>query len=312
MRTWLALSLFLVCGGTASVDAGAGSISVVHSKLAFSNWSVSASPNLAQNPPNKKLVEDFIRALDLAAKGFSTMGEEGGSYVCSFQFANLHHDAVLSLIAGIGVKDRPSCMAIEIVDKTASGFEVYSSGGELGAGSDVASNVKDLSRDGRLEFLLDGALGVIPQRCTATWTTIYAWTDGNYTNVSDHFKGFYSERLDSLKKIIPALQPVPGSSGYQLSDKECLAAEASAIGRFLGMSSDAGIDQAIRLAKGQDRGERQFAATLLGEIGTPRARQYLQTLSKDPDYGVATYAKYSLSRSVQGPMKIVADTFVKN
>src|SRR5207248_9684888 len=133
--------------------------------------------------------------LDISRRGYSSIGEPGGVYVCSFGFADLCHDGFLSLIAGIGVVDRPSCMGIKIVDRGASGFEMYSSGGGIGAGSDVVGNISDLGHDRKLEFLPDSGLGSIPQRCSANWTAVYAWTGTNYTNVSHNFKDLYRQRL---------------------------------------------------------------------------------------------------------------------
>jgi hypothetical protein len=170
-------------------------------------------------------------------------------------------------------------------------------------------DIKDLRHDGNLELLLDVGLGEIPQRCAASWTAIFAWTGANYTNVSGQFKDFYRDRLESLKKIIPALKPVPVPNGFALSDKECLEAEAAAIPRFLGTSSDAGIDQAIRLATSKDRLERQFGTVLLIQIGTPEARKYLEKLANDSDYGVATDAKDALSKSTTDKMKFGPDSF---
>jgi hypothetical protein len=278
-------------------------------KLASDNWSVNASPNLGKNPPAKKKVEKFVAFMEDSVSGDSILGVEGGTYICSFRFADFRHDGSFSLFAGIGVVDRPSCGEFEVIDKTASGFELYQSGGSIGAGGDMLANIKDLRHDSNLEFLLHAGLGEIPQRCAADWTAIFAWTGDNYTDVSAQFKDFYRERLESLKKIIPALQPTPGPNGYTLSEKECLEAEAAAIERFVGVSRDAGVDQAVRLATSKDNSERDFATELLGEIGTPQARKYLETLAKDSDNNVATHAKYSLSRSTNGPMKIMADSF---
>ncbi len=197
------------------------------------------------------------------------------------------------MFAGIGVSGRPSCGDLEVIDKTASGFELYQSGGSIGAGGDISANIKDLRHDGNLQFLVHAGLGVISQRCIADWTAVFAWTGDKYTNVSTEFKEFYRERLESLKKTIPALQPVQGPYGYALSDKECLEAEAAAIQRLVEVSPDAGIDQAVRLATSKDSSERDFATELLGEIGTHEARKYQETLAKDSDTNVATDAKYS-------------------
>ena len=227
------------------------------------------------------------------------MGDKDGEYICSFAFADLRHDGVLSLVAGIGVRDRPSCRAITIIDKTKSGFEACGSGGHIGAGEDIPAQIQDLNHDGHFELLLPHGLATFPQQCAANWTAIYAWTGDNYTNVSDQFKSFYRKRLDSINKIISSLEPTPDKYGYALTDKECLDAEAFAIKRFLGISSDAGIDQAIRLTESKDRLERQFGTILLIQVGTPEAREHLQKLVNDPDYAVATYAKDGLSMSVK-------------
>ncbi|MBF6559366.1 MAG: HEAT repeat domain-containing protein [Candidatus Binataceae bacterium] len=72
---------------------------------------------------------------------------------------------------------------------------------------------------------------------------------------------------------------------------------------------DAGLDQAIRLAGSKSPEDRQFATELLGAIGTPRVRDYLEKLSQDPNPEVMIFAKYCLGRIGKGPMKLVADAF---
>jgi hypothetical protein len=303
------ISLLLGCSASLPLRAFAEGPASSRSKLASYNWSVDASPNLGKNPPSKKKVEKFVAFMEDSLTADSSLGVEGGTYICSFRFADFRHDGFFSLFAGIGVVDRPSCGDLEVIDKTASGFELYQSGGSIGAGGDISASIKDLRHDGNLQFLLHAGLGEISQRCAADWTGVFAWTGDNYTNVSAQFKDFYRERLESLKKIIPALQPIPGPNGYRLSDKECLEAEAAAIERSVGVSRDAGIDQAVRLATSKDSSERDFATELLGEIGTPQARKYLETLAKDSDKNVARDAKHSLSESANGPRKTMADSF---
>jgi hypothetical protein len=265
------------------------------SELAASNWSVNASPNLAHNPPSKRVVEAFVGSIEIAVWGESYIGE--GEEICSFRFADLRHSGFVSLVYGKGVTDRPSCRDVYIIDRTASGFEMYWGGGDIGAGGDVSGGIMDLRHDGNLELLLGDSLGSIPHRCIANWTVVYAWTGANYTNVSDRFRDFYRERLDDINRIIPALQPVRGANGYARSDKECLEAEAAMIQRFLGISSDAGMDQALRLATSTDPGELEFAAELLFWIGSPKAREYLAKLASHDDQTAATFAKNALSTS---------------
>jgi hypothetical protein len=174
-------------------------------------------------------------------------------------------------------------------------------GGDIGDGSNVPAAIRDLRHDGNFEFLVGNSLGSIAQRCIANWQVGYAWTGANYTDVSRRFNDFYRQRLDEINKIVPALQSVRGANGYALSDEECLKAEAAAIQRFLGTSTDAGIDQAMRLSASNDRAEREFAAELLARINNPKARECLAKLAKDQDEAVSTHAKKALSRKANAP-----------
>ncbi len=64
--------------------------------------------------------------------------------------------------------------------------------------------------------------------------------------------------------------------------------------RYLGNSNDAGISDAIRWANSDDPIDRDFAAQILGDIGTGEALKYEQTLSRDSNHDVASWAKYQL------------------
>ena len=139
------------------------------------DWSASASNNLADKPPSKKDVERFVAAVENAVTGDSILGVEGGTYICSFRFADLRHGGVLSLAVGIGVVDRPSCRDLQIIDKTPAGFELYEAGGTIGAGSDISSNIRDLGSDGRLQILVHSNLSTLTNRCAADWTAVFAW-----------------------------------------------------------------------------------------------------------------------------------------
>jgi hypothetical protein len=78
------------------------------------------------------------------------------------------------------------------------------------------------------------------------------------------------------------------------NELDCLQAEAAKIERFLGRSRDAGMKDAIRWANSNDAGEREFAASVLPEIGTAEALRYEQTLSRDSQPDVANSAKEEL------------------
>jgi len=79
-----------------------------------------------------------------------------------------------------------------------------------------------------------------------------------------------------------------------LSDLDCLKAEAAKIERFLGTSKDAGMSDAIEWANSHDPAQRDFATGVLSDIGTAEALKYEQTLSRDSDPDVAKSAKSEL------------------
>ncbi len=287
----------------------ADQVRLIRSRLASYDWLTTSSRNLATDPPAKKVVEEFVRLFEISVRGESYLGD--GEDVCSFCFADLRHDGVLSLVYGIGVTNRPSCRDVYIIYRTSFGFEGYWISGGLGAGSNVASHIKDLQKDGKLEFLLDNSAGYIRGECFASWIAVFAWSGRNYTNVSDQFKNFYRQKLDALRQLIPTLQPPTGSGGLSLRSKECLEAQAADIQRFLGVSSNAGIEQALRLASSKNPAERFFAAQILGQIGTPEARPHLERLTEDSDSDVANFAKGALSALSGRPPALAPSEFVR-
>jgi HEAT repeat protein len=74
-------------------------------------------------------------------------------------------------------------------------------------------------------------------------------------------------------------------------DKECLLAEAAKLQRYLGISPEAGLDQAIQLAKSEDPAKRRLAVNIFGDVGGPRVRNFLDLLSKDSDGNVRSASK---------------------
>jgi hypothetical protein len=273
-----------------------------------------ASPNLAVKPPPQKDVESFLNALQLSLGGEAEYGENGNGngFICSFKFADLRHNGNLSLVVGSGVTGRGMCREVDIIDRTASGFETYLTEGDPESGNDVSGKIKDLHHDGKQEFLLSSRFGEIKDQCRGDWTAIFAWTGGGYTNVSDRFKDFYRQQLDSLNQKISALHPIAvyGGGFSEPSDKECLIAEAAKLQRYLGISPEAGLDQAIRLAKSEDVAKRNFAVEIFGDIGTQGARNYVETLAKDSDGGVRFAAKYYLSALSKGRLEPAPNRFV--
>ncbi len=76
---------------------------------------------------------------------------------------------------------------------------------------------------------------------------------------------------------------------------DCDKAEAAKLERFLGVSRDAGMSDAIKWANSGNPHDRDFTADIFADIGTDQAKEYLKTLSHDPDRNVATEAKGWLS-----------------
>jgi hypothetical protein len=285
----------------------ADSNSAAPPKLAAQDWSVKASPNLTRKPPKMKTLVDFLNwVLESAGEqdpdiGMGESDEEHAGYVCSFHFADLRDNGSLSLIAGIGVPDRPSCRDVYVIDKTASGFEVFITGGSIGDGENVSSSIKDLKHDGHLEYVYDDSLSSQATNCVPSWPVVYAWRGDGYKNVSDQFKDFYRQKLDSLNQIIPKLRAERGAEGYDVDDKRCLQEEAARIKKFLAIAPNEGLDEAVKLATSTDPAQREHAAYLLGGIGTPEAQTYLQALSKDPDAAVAYMGKHYLEQNAKNP-----------
>lgn len=93
----------------------------------------------------------------------------------------------------------------------------------------------------------------------------------------------------------------PAAMPYPRSADDCTKAEAAKIERFLGISRDAGMSDAIKWAKSDNPDTREFAADLFRDIGTPAAIEYLRTLSNDWNSMVADLAKSDLEAAGRGP-----------
>ena len=88
---------------------------------------------------------------------------------------------------------------------------------------------------------------------------------------------------------------------------DCTRAEAARIERFLGGSPDAGMTDAIRWAKSSDPSDREFAADLFADIGTPAAISALRALSHDSDPEVAKHAAIELVEAAKGPVRYTVE-----
>jgi len=110
--------------------------------------------------------------------------------------------------------------------------------------------------------------------CVATWPVVYAWTGTSYTDVSDRFNAYYRDRLDALTQQIAKLPPsvdtdLPPLGSQPGFENDCLRAEAAKIQRVLGISPNAGLEQAVAWSRNKDKYTRSFAVEILADIGTP-------------------------------------------
>jgi len=92
----------------------------------------------------------------------------------------------------------------------------------------------------------------------------------------------------------PAIKP-------ELYIEGCTEAEAAKMERFLGISQNAGISDALKWANSDHPEKRELAALVLLEIGTPDAIEHLRTLSHDSDERVAELAQIQLDLVRRGP-----------
>ena len=102
-----------------------------------------------------------------------------------------------------------------------------------------------------------------------------------------------------LEQVVPRQMATPAPAPEAAeppdpSELDCLKAEAAKMERFLGISKEAGMSDAIQWANSKDPMQREFATGFLRGLGTAEALKYEQTLSRDPDTRVAKSAKLEL------------------
>ena len=103
------------------------------------------------------------------------------------------------------------------------------------------------------------------------------------------------EQQQTLSQPVATSSPTPeAAEPPDPNDLDCLKAEAAKIERFLGISKDSGMSDAIEWANSHDPAQRDFTTEVLSDIGTAEALNYEQTLSRDSDPDVAKSAKSEL------------------
>ena len=263
--------------------------------LSSYDWAVDASPNLATKPPPEAAVRRFMEQKhDNGESNIETR-------VCSFRFVDLRHAENLTLLVTRWDGPRGGCGGLSIVDRTPAGFqEVSGEGSDYYGIDDVNRVVRDINGDGKIELVFynqftdyEGA------ECAATWPVIYGWDGSRYANLSAQrrFRRFYEQEIKRLQQEVAdtrrteSMYKDPNRRGPSSDGARCAEASIAKIQRFLGAAPDTGMADAIRWARSSDRVEREFAAGVLSNIGTPGAKKYLRTLANDSDRAVALSAK---------------------
>jgi hypothetical protein len=273
--------------------------------LSSYNWAAKASPSLAAKPPPKAAVRRLMEQLD------SDNGEANyQTRICSFRFVDLGHDGNLTLLVSRYDGGRGGCGDVYIVDRTASGFQQRIVSTSLYGTDDVNQVLQEI--DGKM-YVVDevdfasydaGEPSAVGRTygCVAGWTKIYHWDGSDYSNlgVQPRFRQFYEHETESLRKGVK----LPGAD-HELANvnPNCTKASIAKIQRLLGGPPNAGLDEAIELAKGSDPWWRVFAAAVLADIGTAEAKPYLHALISDPNQAVANAAKgaYAFGHFEQKP-----------
>lgn len=257
--------------------------------LATDDWSVNSRHNLAMNPPSSDRVCGFM---DTAYGGFI-------GHVCDFRFADLRHSGNLSLIVSNDGGGTADCNYTTIFDKTPTGFESYDLDmyGEVYFSKD--DGVEDINKDGNSELVvwtLEWQPTPVGEECT--WPRIFAWTRNGYSEVTAHYKKFYENFLNTLRRQL-AKEPAPGEvqqpEPTEEPDYDCLRVQAAKTENLLGQQSTEMMTWAVKAQASSDPYERKLSAVLLSYIRTPEAMMRLRELGSDTDKSVAEDAKDLLS-----------------
>jgi len=127
---------------------------------------------------------------------------------------------------------------------------------------------------------------------------------------SEQMENGLSGSIGNFGAVLLQPSPVPQQLAAIRPDRfqlDCTEAEASKIERFLGIDQEAGMSDTIKWADSDDPGDREFAADIFADIGTPDAVSDLHTLSRDSNGDVAIAAKYALKQVNQGPVVHTVD-----
>ena len=120
---------------------------------------------------------------------------------------------------------------------------------------------------------------------------IYGWNGSAYVDIDGSSRSFTVTPCTTCSMIGSS----PASADYARSPVRCDEIKADAIERYLGISPDAGIEDAIRWSQSSKQIDRMMAIDVFATIGTPRALDYLKAMTEDSDPRVARAAEGDLN-----------------
>jgi hypothetical protein len=252
--------------------------------LASYDWSVSAKPNLAAKPPPEEVVRSFV------TKRYSQPDIGVEPLVNSFAFADLRQSGTVSLVVSMEPTGPAGCGQLLIVDKVGGKFE--GTWISCGGSDNIGKSVIEISGKPVVVTYTDITPYYGAQARVVYVPVIWGWNGSSYVDMSRQFPGYYRQVLRGLQHEIASS---PASADYARGPVRCEKIEADAIERFLGISPDAGIEDAIRWSQSSKPIDRIMAMGLFTSIGTPRALDYLKAMTSDSDPQVARAAEGNLN-----------------
>jgi len=248
------------------------------------------------NPPSNAQISSFVMAMiEGMPDSIALTPEEAalaGTSVCSAGFFKISGSDSESLIASIDVNGRHFCNDTIVIHHDSDKVTIQ----DIFAWyvDEVKDIVHDIDKNGKNELVIPSSLSGYEGAgsCMASWSQIYVMQAGTLVDKSSEFKSFYRDRLDSLnagmQQVVKRDQDDNGDSAV------CTQMEMDKIKRYLGISPDAGKDQAIAWIKSGNEYMRRKGFAVLQDIGDKESKEILQAYTKDPNPNIANEAKFAL------------------
>lgn len=256
--------------------------------LALQDWdTLTARLHTAKSPSSSE-----IHAFILAVIGV----QPDEATVCSASFVELRGSDEEALVASIDVSGRRLCNQIEVIHKNADSitFQELNAFGIIDI--DVESIIGEPGKGGRSALVVPTALSPYEgaNSCMATWSKIYEFQAGALVDRSATFKEFYKAQLKSVQKEIPRARRDDAEN--HRDQAVCLQMEADKLERFLGISPDAGEEEALNWIDSKNEYLRRKGFAVLADIRDKKSVAVLENYAKGSDPELAAEAKFALTK----------------